>query len=240
MMFYEIPILTIELPEGRFQTYPDISLPEMFTWRLRRSPNKTFIRGASPCIPYELWHKHTIGWRRWKITTQGKDSLWYECWNLSYKGKCAADRPSKSTGVDPSTYTSSTMIPSKWEDMLLAESKLSEGICSFSIILVIKTKSNSVKILEDPRLTQALLDSILFASKFKVKMEEIWLSLTPPFTYFPHHIATNSVVISVKQRPSHWYGTPLSNIPSFSYNLPLVNQILVGFFKIKISSEYDR
>ena len=29
-----------------------------------------FIRGASPGIPYELWDKNTIGWRRWNIATQ--------------------------------------------------------------------------------------------------------------------------------------------------------------------------
>ena len=28
IMFDEIPLSTIELPEGRFQTFPDISLPE--------------------------------------------------------------------------------------------------------------------------------------------------------------------------------------------------------------------
>ena len=31
---------------------------------------KTFIRGASPGIPYELWDKNTIGWRGWNIATQ--------------------------------------------------------------------------------------------------------------------------------------------------------------------------
>ena len=40
------------------------------TWKSRRSQNKTFLRGASPGIPYELWDKHTIGWRKWNIATQ--------------------------------------------------------------------------------------------------------------------------------------------------------------------------
>ena len=42
----------------------------MLTWKSRRSQNKRFIRGASPSIPYELWDKHTIAWRRWNIATQ--------------------------------------------------------------------------------------------------------------------------------------------------------------------------
>ena len=50
-----------------FQTFTDISLPEKLIWKSRRSQNKTFIRGASPGIPYELWDKHAIGWRRWNI-----------------------------------------------------------------------------------------------------------------------------------------------------------------------------
>ena len=70
IMFDEIPISTIKLPEGRFQTFHDISLSEELRWKSRRSYNKTFIRGASPGIPYELWDKNTIGWRRWNIATQ--------------------------------------------------------------------------------------------------------------------------------------------------------------------------
>ena len=70
IMFDEIPISTIKLPEGRFQTFLDISLSEELRWKSRRPWNKTFIRGASPGIPYELWDKNTIGWRRWNIATQ--------------------------------------------------------------------------------------------------------------------------------------------------------------------------
>ena len=55
---------------GRFQTFHDISLSEELRWKSRRPKNKTFIRGASPGIPYELWGKNTIGWRRWNIATQ--------------------------------------------------------------------------------------------------------------------------------------------------------------------------
>ena len=39
IMIYEILVSTIELPYGRFQTYPDISLPEKLTWKSRRSQN---------------------------------------------------------------------------------------------------------------------------------------------------------------------------------------------------------
>ena len=48
IMFDGIPLSTIELPEGRFQLFPDISLPEKLTWMSRCSQNTTFIRGASP------------------------------------------------------------------------------------------------------------------------------------------------------------------------------------------------
>ena len=47
-----------------------ISLPKKLTWQLHRSRNKTFIRGASPHIPHELWDKHTICWRRLNIATK--------------------------------------------------------------------------------------------------------------------------------------------------------------------------
>ena len=70
IMFDEILILTIKPPEGRFQTVHDISLSEELRWKSRRPSNKTFIRGASPGILYELWDKNTIGWQRWNIATQ--------------------------------------------------------------------------------------------------------------------------------------------------------------------------
>ena len=53
------PDSTIELPEGQFQTFPEISLPKKLIWKSHRYQNKTFIRGASPGISYELWDKHT-------------------------------------------------------------------------------------------------------------------------------------------------------------------------------------
>ena len=34
-LFDEIPLSAIELPEGRIQTFPDISLPEKLTWNSR-------------------------------------------------------------------------------------------------------------------------------------------------------------------------------------------------------------
>ena len=49
-MFDEIPISTIKLPEGRFQTFHDISLSEELRWKSCRPKNKTFIIGASPEI----------------------------------------------------------------------------------------------------------------------------------------------------------------------------------------------
>ena len=53
-MYEEIPISTIELPEGRYQTFLDIVLPEKLTRTPHRSQNKTSIRGSSPGILYEL------------------------------------------------------------------------------------------------------------------------------------------------------------------------------------------
>ena len=53
------PYSTIELPEGQFQTFPEISLPKKLIWKSHSYQNKTFIREASPGIPYELWDKHT-------------------------------------------------------------------------------------------------------------------------------------------------------------------------------------
>ena len=50
-MFDEFPISTIKLPEGRLQTFPDISLSEELKWKSCRPKNKTFIRRASPGIP---------------------------------------------------------------------------------------------------------------------------------------------------------------------------------------------
>ena len=55
--FYEIPISTIKRHEGRLQTFHDVSLSEELRWKSHRPKNKTFIRGASPGIPYELWDK---------------------------------------------------------------------------------------------------------------------------------------------------------------------------------------
>ena len=69
-MFDEILTSTIELTEGRFQTFPDISLPEKLPWKLRRSQNNTFIRGGNPDIACELSDKHAIGGRRWNIATR--------------------------------------------------------------------------------------------------------------------------------------------------------------------------
>ena len=53
-------------------------------------------------------------------------------------------------------------------EQILVRSKLSEGFCGFSIILYLKTRKTQGKILEDPRLIQALSDSVLFVLKFKV------------------------------------------------------------------------
>ena len=70
IMFDDIPISIIKLSEGRFQTFPEISLSEELRWMSRRPKNKTFWTGASPGIPYELWDKKIIDWRRSNIATQ--------------------------------------------------------------------------------------------------------------------------------------------------------------------------
>ena len=103
MWDYEIPISTIELPEGWFQTFPNISLREKLTWKSRRSQNKPFIRGVSPGIPFELWDKHQR-LAKMEYCYSGKVSLSYGRWNrhVCHKGKCAADRPAQSTRIDPS------------------------------------------------------------------------------------------------------------------------------------------
>ena len=63
IMFDEISISTIELPERRFQTFPDISMSmelraeisllEKLLGKSRRPKDKTIIRGANPGIPYQ-------------------------------------------------------------------------------------------------------------------------------------------------------------------------------------------
>ena len=92
------PISTIELPEGRFKTFLDISLPEKLTWKSRRYQNKTFITGASPGIPYEPRDKHTKGWRRWYIATQERKvcDMEVEIVTFVVKGPSKRDRPSRS------------------------------------------------------------------------------------------------------------------------------------------------
>ena len=57
IMFVEILISTIELPERRIQTFPDISLSEELRRKSRRPYNKTFRRGESTNIPSEQWEK---------------------------------------------------------------------------------------------------------------------------------------------------------------------------------------
>ena len=64
--------------------------------------DNTFIRGASPGITYEMWDRHTIGWQRWYVATQERKvcDMEVEIVTFCREGKCAADRPSRST-VDP-------------------------------------------------------------------------------------------------------------------------------------------
>ena len=83
----------------RSLTYP---LSEELKWKSRRHQNKTFIRGTSPGIPYELRDKNAIGWRRWHIATQEWEVCDMESWNrhVCRKGKCTAVGPSRSTGVN--------------------------------------------------------------------------------------------------------------------------------------------
>ena len=70
ILFSKIPVPTIELPQRRFQTFLDISLPEKLIGKSLCPQNKTFIRGASPGVSDELWDKNTIGRRRWDVATQ--------------------------------------------------------------------------------------------------------------------------------------------------------------------------
>ena len=88
----------------RFQTSSDISLSEELIWKSRRPKNTTFIRGASPGIPYELWDKNAINWRGWNIATQERNVCDMGVWIVTFvvKGNCADDRLSRSTRVNPS------------------------------------------------------------------------------------------------------------------------------------------
>ena len=87
IMFDEIPLSTIKLSEGRFQTFHDLSLSEELRWKSRRPKNKTFIRGANPGIPYELRNKNPIGWRRLNIATQERKVCDMEVEIVWRKGK---------------------------------------------------------------------------------------------------------------------------------------------------------
>ena len=80
IMFDEILISKIELLEGRFQTFPDIFLPEKLTRKSRRFKNKTFIRGASPGIPWAVRQtQHRLA--KMENCYSRKNSLWYGSWN---------------------------------------------------------------------------------------------------------------------------------------------------------------
>ena len=81
------PISTIDLP--------DISLFEKLIWKSRRTHNEKSVRGAGSGTPYGL--------AKIEYCYSGKENLWYGSWNphVCRKGKCAADCPSRSTGVDP-------------------------------------------------------------------------------------------------------------------------------------------
>ena len=57
---------------GLHNVWWDTYIDHRTSRKSHRSQNKTLIRGASPGIPYELWDKHTICWRRWNIATQKK------------------------------------------------------------------------------------------------------------------------------------------------------------------------
>ena len=66
----KIPVSTIKLPEWRFQAFQKVSLFEYLTGKSPGPHNKTFIRGASPGVSYELRDKNAIGQCGWDITTQ--------------------------------------------------------------------------------------------------------------------------------------------------------------------------
>ena len=65
-MFNEIPIFTIEIPEGRFQTFPDISL----------FAGEVYMKVAS----LSKWntHKRSKPWHTVRaVSYSGKESLWF-------------------------------------------------------------------------------------------------------------------------------------------------------------------
>ena len=65
-MFDEIPISTIKLPEGRFQTLHDISLSAELRWKLRRAQNESLIKEQA--LMYQM------SWRI-KIPKAGEDAM---------------------------------------------------------------------------------------------------------------------------------------------------------------------
>ena len=98
-MFDEIPISTIELPEGRFQTFPDISLHESRTaLRIKHSKEEQALTYRMSCeinTPY-------AGEYGILLLRKGKFVIWkMKSSRLSWR-KGAADRPFRSTGVNPS------------------------------------------------------------------------------------------------------------------------------------------
>ena len=50
----KIPVSTIELPQRRFHTFLDISLPEKLFGNLHSSEKITFVRGASSGVSNEI------------------------------------------------------------------------------------------------------------------------------------------------------------------------------------------
>ena len=71
-------------------------------------------------------------------------------------------------------------------------------------------------------------------SKYKLRKSGVlWPLLLLYFPLTSHSIIGNSVSMSVKHKPLHWYCTLLSENPSLSYNSPLVNQKPVCYFKSK-------
>ena len=102
-MFDEIPKPTIELPKGRFQTFPDISLSEELRWKSDRFKNKTFITRAALAYRMKCEIKRPYaGEVGILLLRNGKFVIWKLKSSRFSLREVAADRSSRSTGVNPS------------------------------------------------------------------------------------------------------------------------------------------
>ena len=55
--------------------FSSISQPDKLIWKVHRPKSKSFIRGASPDISYELWYKDAIGGKKSNSATQERKDV---------------------------------------------------------------------------------------------------------------------------------------------------------------------